>query len=170
LKTIDSPPLILPGQEKLPLEETPRKFSVYLAGSSKDTTRVRLIAGRLAEAGIAITHRWFDLPKLGHDAALSDDEQREVSDQCRAGIYQADAFWLLMPGHGLPPSSSAIELGRALARRDLAVVHARGVAYPVIVTGGACRSIALTVDADLRSTFDNDGLLYLASLARAVSP
>jgi hypothetical protein len=153
-KRVEDLPLYIEGQLPL-IPEPTRRPSVYLAGSSRDTTRVRLIADRLAEAEIEVVHRWFDLPadKLGHDAALSDAEQRSVSSACFGAMYKADAFWMLMPGHGLPPSSCLIELGRALAIREY------WAEYPVIVTGSAARTLALTVDADFRDSSDSAGLL-----------
>jgi hypothetical protein len=128
---------------------------VYLAGSSRDLTRVRLMANRITDAGMAIAHHWFDSTTLGHDAALTREQQEAIAGECRHAISAADVFWLLVPGHALPPSSSLIEFG-----------YAEAAAVPTIVTGGAANALALLAMADYRDSSDECGFAELVNTAK----
>lgn len=133
--------------------------TIYLAGSSRDTTRVRIMASALDESGLfTIAYRWWESSSVGHDAALSDFDQVRISGACKQAIERSALFWLLFPGVGMPHSSCFIELGMALAQRHTVTC----------VTGGSYRSLALTSDADFRDGADELGLRFLVDGARTI--
>lgn len=140
-----------------------RTCAVYLAGSSKDLGRVRLMAERLSTLGtVSFPHPWWTFAGIGHDAGLSKAQRRAVSLECRTRIVEADLFWLLYPTFGCHSSCHA-EYGYALAT---SAFHEHHAPNKLIVSGPSSSSVAFC-DDEWATRFDGDEAAFQVAVSYA---
>lgn len=110
---------------------------IYVAGSSKEITRVERVIASLREAGHVISHDWpARMRAMGLDdtALVRSDLVEELRCDLHIGIDTADVFLLLAPTR--PTTGAWVELGYAAGLRHASTVTPRKSIKPGIICAG----------------------------------
>lgn len=131
---------------------------VYVAGASKETTRVRWAMDAIRAAGHEITCDWLAaIEEAGaSNEGLSDDDRRRYAREDLDAVLAADVLWLLAPWNA--STGAWVELGCALGVATIEV----GLAPIIIVSGPARMRCIFAALAD--QEHDTDGAALAAVL------
>lgn len=162
-----APPIAIRSDEEfardLALRSQQRRPRIYVAGASKEPTRVRDAMGCAREAGFDLTLDWLAaIEKAGAaNEGLSDGDRRHYAADDLAAVADADFVWLLAPDNA--STGAWVELGYAIALRDAIGSSPR----PRIVVSGRARVRCIfAAFADYESDNDANALAWLTERSR----
>jgi hypothetical protein len=134
----------------------------YVAGASAQIDEIEVFIAALLDAGWTITFDWtVPVRQVGNASPDDPGIRRSAALADLGGVAKARVVWLVQPEVTSTSTGAWVELGHALAYRDLVQKSSK-----TIVVSGASRKCIFSDLADVRFESHEEALEYIIGLGK----